>query len=462
MSSLEGGVLTGIRFQAKPTSEQAQVLSQWMGCAKTVWNAKCDEDRYLRGFAKRYLPIGTCYTADQKYSCYKDRLLTPWLFNCPSQVLRNSAVNWFNTHHKFLKGQCGRPRRKKRSYQGSVHLTRELFDLSKDPVSKQWTLTLGTVTYPVGKLWVRFHGEFKSPNSIYVKKTHQRWTVSFCYEDEVESSYTREAHFKALKTDTVKTLDQVVVGIDRGVVRPVQCGGQPYNFSLTQGKKAHGREKHLRKLQRKMARQTSDSHRQKKTLTRIARKKQQNANSRDNFCHQTSRKIVDSQKTVFVFEKLNTKNMTRSAKGTLTSPGKNVKQKAGLNRSILGIGWYKLQLYTEYKAKRAGKAVFYINPKGTSQECAQCGHTHPGNRESQADFRCLQCHHTDNADHNAAIVIKQRAIALIKNSGTELSDKGVLTPGSDIGRRAVCKTTTSKRKSPRAKKRQQKTIKHAA
>jgi putative transposase len=31
--------------------------------------------------------------------------------------------------------------------------------------------------------------------------------------------------------------------------------------------------------------------------------------------------------------------MTKSAKGTLEEPGKNVKQKSGLNRAILSEGW---------------------------------------------------------------------------------------------------------------------------
>ena len=44
-------------------------------------------------------------------------------------------------------------------------------------------------------------------------------------------------------------------------------------------------------------------------------------------------------------------------------------------------------------------------------------------------FLCERCGHSDNADRNAALVIKKRAINLILDSGTELSDKGVLTPG---------------------------------
>ena len=154
--------------------------------------------------------------------------------------------------------------------------------------------------------------------------------------------------------------------------------------------------------------------------------------------------------------------MTRSAKGTLESPGKKVKQKSGLNRSILSIGWHKIQTFTEYKANRGGKVVFYINPHHTSQECANCSHTHPDNRKTQEEFECLQCGHTDNADRNAAIVIKQIAIKLLSDSGTELSERGLLRPGPDIGRRATRKTAAQKERSQRAMKRQQKTVKLVA
>ncbi|MFF5147768.1 hypothetical protein ACFY6U_50065 [Streptomyces sp. NPDC013157] len=53
---------------------------------------------------------------------------------------------------------------------------------------------------------------------------------------------------------------------------------------------------------------------------------------------------------VIRFEKLNIKNMTRSAKGTVEQPGTKVRQKAGLNRGILAQGWGLLRRRTEHKA----------------------------------------------------------------------------------------------------------------
>jgi transposase len=91
--------------------------------------------------------------------------------------------------------------------------------------------------------------------------------------------------------------------------------------------------------------------------------------------------------------------MTRSAKGTPDSPGRNVKAKAGLNRSISRSGWGLLACRLEDKAP--GR-VEKINPAFTSQRCSACGLVDRESRESQAIFRCTACNFTLNADVNAA------------------------------------------------------------
>jgi putative transposase len=58
-------------------------------------------------------------------------------------------------------------------------------------------------------------------------------------------------------------------------------------------------------------------------------------------------------------------------------------------------------------AERMLSVLIYVNPAYTSQTCSRCGHIHPGNRKSQAEFVCLSCGFTANADLNAAINIKR-------------------------------------------------------
>ena len=105
--------------------------------------------------------------------------------------------------------------------------------------------------------------------------------------------------------------------------------------------------------------------------------------------------------------------MTKSAKGTLEKPGKSVKAKSGLNRSILKEGWYMFLRMLEYKYDWYGKEFIKVDPKFTSQICSKCGFKSKKNRKSQSKFECINCGFKINADHNAAINILARGLALV-------------------------------------------------
>jgi putative transposase len=98
-------------------------------------------------------------------------------------------------------------------------------------------------------------------------------------------------------------------------------------------------------------------------------------------------------------ENLSITNMTRSAKGTTGEPGRNVGQKAGLNRGILASSWGLLVRRLQDKAP--GR-VEKVNPAFTSQRCSACGHIAAESRKSQALFACVACSFACNADVNAA------------------------------------------------------------
>jgi putative transposase len=103
-----------------------------------------------------------------------------------------------------------------------------------------------------------------------------------------------------------------------------------------------------------------------------------------------------------VLEDLKVKNMTQSAKGSIDSPGRNVKAKSGLNRSILDNGWSMFCRMLEYKQQwRAGKVIF-VPAQYTSLKCSACGHVSSLNRKTQSLFNCTSCSHSEHADINAA------------------------------------------------------------
>ena len=422
-------MLMGVKTKAWPSKIQKLTLSQWMGCARVIWNAKCEENHYLTRFFRRYLPFGNYPPIDQKFSQYKTDL-TPWLSECPSQILRNSASNWYTTYRKYQKRLCGKPIRKKKSDFGSIHLTKELFSFEKcaDGVTR---LFIGTKTNNIGYLSIKNHCSYKHPNSLRITRRNGIYWVSFCYEDTLDETVlrTQTQHLEYLQGLSADALDKVTIGVDRGITRPVQAGDLIFDFSEEQKKRKKAKEKYIRRCQKRLSSRKKGSKRWKSTKRKIAKAHEKIGNIRKDFCHKTSRAIVEQKEVkVIILEDLRTKQMTAKPKAKQDPTTKkwlknNSAAKAGLNRAILDKGWFQLENYLKYKAYRADKAIYKVSAHYTSQECADCGHTHPDNRKKQELFHCLCCGHSDNADHNAAEVIKKRAIKLIMNSGTELSSK---------------------------------------
>lgn len=119
--------------------------------------------------------------------------------------------------------------------------------------------------------------------------------------------------------------------------------------------------------------------------------------------HKTTTRIAERYGTVVV-EQLTITNMVKSAKGTIEEPGKNVAQKAGLNRSISQEAWGRTVTMLTYKLAQRGGTLHKVPAPGTSLRCSACGLTTPGSRKDQATFVCKNpdCGFEANADWNAA------------------------------------------------------------
>ncbi len=185
------------------------------------------------------------------------------------------------------------------------------------------------------------------------------------------------------------------VGIDRGVA---------VSAALSTGELLHApgltmrERRRLRLLERKLARAKRGSNRRGRVRHAIARLRARETDRRTDWAEKVSTDIA-RRFDVIRAEDLQIKNMTRSAKGTRGDPGRNVRQKTGLNRGIMRSAWGLLVRRLEEKAP--GR-VEKINPAFTSQRCSACGHVDPKSRESQAVFRCTACGYAGHADVNAA------------------------------------------------------------
>jgi putative transposase len=189
-----------------------------------------------------------------------------------------------------------------------------------------------------------------------------------------------------------------VVGVDRGVTVAVALSTgemtSPGGLSL----KEAGR---LLRLQRRLARARRGSNRRRKVRTLVGRLKARDGDRRKDWAQKTTTDLARRFDVIRV-ENLNVKAMTRSARGTVQNPGRNVAQKTGLNRGILKSGWGLLAARLEQKAP--GR-VEKVKAAYTSQTCNPCKHIAAQSRKSQATFVCVSCGYRANADVNAAMNI---------------------------------------------------------
>jgi IS605 OrfB family transposase len=254
--------------------------------------------------------------------------------------------------------------------------------------------------------WVRFRWSRAVPDGVksfrVTRDRSGRWHVAFAViPPPVNGPGTRE-----------------VVGVDRGVaVSAALSTGELLSAPGPRTSEA----KRLLRLQRRMARAKRGSNRRRRVKTAIARLKACEADRRKDWVEKISTDLARRFDVIRV-EDLKIRAMVRSARGTLRTPGKNVRAKAGLNRSIHANGWGRLVTRLENKAP--GR-VEKVDPAYTSQTCNACGHRDAGSRESQAVFRCRACTHVDHADVNAA-----RNIAV----GRTVTARGGLPIGRPVNR----------------------------
>ena len=95
--------------------------------------------------------------------------------------------------------------------------------------------------------------------------------------------------------------------------------------------------------------------------------------------------------------------MSKSAAGTAEQPGRNIRAKSGLNKSILDQGWFEFRRQLDYKLAWQGGWLVAMPPQNTSRTCPCCGHVSADNRQTQARFACVECGFEENADVVGAI-----------------------------------------------------------
>lgn len=205
--------------------------------------------------------------------------------------------------------------------------------------------------------------------NVTVSQSCGKWYISIQTESEVSTP----AHPSAS-----------MVGLDAGVAKLATLSDGTVFEPVNSFQK---NQKTLARLQRQLSRKVKFSNNWQKQKRKIQRLHSCIANIRRDYLHKVTT-AVSKNHAMIVIEDLKVSNMSKSAAGTVSQPGRNVRAKSGLNRSILDQGWYEMRRQLEYKQLWSGGQVLAVPPAYTSQRCAYCGHTAKENRLSQSKFRC--------------------------------------------------------------------------
>ena len=367
------------KFELRPNGQQQRQMRRFAGACRVVFNKALalQKDRYGRGESK----LGYAALC-KELTAWRNGPETPWLAHAPIHPLQQVLKDLERAYTNFFAKRAAFPKRKRRGQHDSFRY----------PDPKQFKLDPGNARIFLPKLgWMRLRlsrtvlGELRNAT---VSLHAGRWFVSIQTSREV--------------TQPVPSGE--AVGIDMGIARFATFSDGSFIAPLSSFKRHEAR---LRRYQRAMSRKVKFSSNWRKARARVQRVHARIARARADFLHKATTTISKNHALVCV-EDLAVRNMARSAAGTVDEPGRKVRAKSGLNKSILDQGWFEFRRQLDYKLAWRGGQLIAVPPANTSRTCPACGHVAAENRPTQARFLCVACGHAAHADVVGAINILAR------------------------------------------------------
>ena len=372
--------MKAVKVRLYPNTEQKQIISSQIDGARYVYNRALALRKYA--YQKFGIKIGK-FALINHITKLKKREKTLWLKEIDSQAIQQSIANMDKAYQHFFKGG-GYPKFK------SKHHSRQSYQYP------QRVKIDGSRVFLPKVGWMKMRG-FRKEFLGKIK------TVTISYE-----AYQYHASILIdIEKETVKPNNNInkAIGIDVGVSLMVADSDGNKIKPLTLMREL----KRLKIKAQQLSRKKKASNNRAKAKAKLAKINLKIANKRKDFLHKLSLQYAENQ-SIVVVEDLKIRNMTKSAKGTEEKPGKHVKQKAGLNRSISQQSWGMFFGLLAYKLAERGGQLIKVNPKHTSQTCNKCGHISKENRKSQSKFECMSCGYSENADVNGAKNILVRGV----------------------------------------------------
>ena len=299
-----------VTFRLLPgTQERAEQLLGTARAVRYTWK-KVKEARELQysHAAGRTIESPTCFTLGKAFKALRDREtgLHEYSYASLRYTLKDQADAW----KAFFEGKRGSPNWKNRHQAAAFTIPENV------------RIRDGRLAVPkVG--WLELHRRGGNPYhdgeplQARIRREGNRWyaVITYCVNRE---HTVHNGH---------------AIGVDRNVRQVADSDGETHRMPGLERRNAR-----LRRHKRALSRKKKGSNRRNKAVRKVARAERRLANARKAWLHRTSPKLADRAGTV-VIEKLDTRAMTRSVKGTRGAPGTNLRAKAGLNREILHTGW---------------------------------------------------------------------------------------------------------------------------
>lgn len=451
----------GLRYHLMPDIAQEAALRRIAGCCRWVYN------KALETCNATYETTGT---SPSKFEMIKTiaawKKGYPFLRDAPAQCLQQAVVDLYDGFDRFHKGQNDRPTWRRYSDAPSFRLPQpDQWRIRNLPGSRKTTRHLFVpkmgMSGSLGPIAFVQHRplEGKVKNLTISREGGQggMWFVSFSIERKIKPEVPANrarieklieiGAFGDVGASDADTGVLSIAGVDRNTPLNGSCvtsRGDIFGARV----RTPEREERLARLQRAVSHKEEALRRlhgippggslrllrQKgvalpnallKARAKVTAFHGHLARVRKDIGHKASRAIADGSDIV-AMEDLDTKAMT-AAEAT-SNPIAKAPTPKSVRKDILDAGWGMIETMLAYKLERAGKTLVRVNPAYTSQTCSACAHVEKTNRQGKA-FLCVACGHAMDADLNAALNIRARAIHVLAASiANPTNTMGAATP----------------------------------
>lgn len=373
------------KFRFYPTLEQKTILARTFGSARFAYNymLKARTDAWFSEQRK----VGYHETSGMLTALKKDPEYA-WLNEVSCVPVQQALRHLQTAFSNFFARRSGYPAFHSKHGVQSAEYTCSAFKWEKN------SLTLAKMKEPLNIRWSRTIPKAAKVTTVTISKDCAgRYFASLLCDDSVV----------ALPKATG------AIGIDLGLTHfAILSTGEkiasPKTFRKNQAR--------LAKLQKSLARKQKGSKNRAKARTKVARIHAKITDARRDFLHKLSTRLIRENQTISI-ETLAVKNMSRTAKGTEEKPGRKVKQKSGLNKSILDASWSEFIRQLEYKAAWYGRTIIGIDRwYPSSKRCSDCGYVVQTMKLSTREWCCPSCGSVHDRDINAARNILAAGLAV--------------------------------------------------